>query len=122
MKLQKILKNLPLVFILLNISTHILAKNRINISAEMGVGLAHSRQWQTGENQESIGNQLNAKEIEIEARNGNLIATQTDFTSRDWIITSRAQVASRVQAVAHALVAIQNPVADLIQVVDRNAR
>ncbi len=36
--------------------------------AEMGVGLAHSRQRQTSENQESIGNQLNAKEINVEAR------------------------------------------------------
>ncbi|VEI58514.1 Filamentous hemagglutinin [Pasteurella multocida] len=34
MSLQKILKNLVLVFILLNISGQILAKNRINISAE----------------------------------------------------------------------------------------
>ncbi|OOS05088.1 hypothetical protein B0188_04580, partial [[Haemophilus] felis] len=46
MSLQKILKNLALVFILLNINTQVLAKNRINISAEMGVGLAHSRQRQ----------------------------------------------------------------------------
>ncbi|MBN6710619.1 hemagglutinin repeat-containing protein [Haemophilus haemoglobinophilus] len=83
MKLRKRLKNLLLVFILLNINTQVLAKNRINISAERGVGLAHSRQRQTGANQESIGNQLNAKEINVEARHGNLMAMQTDFTARD---------------------------------------
>ncbi|MBN6710617.1 hemagglutinin repeat-containing protein [Haemophilus haemoglobinophilus] len=51
--------------------------------AEVGFGVAHSRQRQTGENQESIGNQLNAKEINVEARHGNLMAMQTDFTARD---------------------------------------
>ena len=51
--------------------------------AEMGVGLAHSRQRQVGEQLESLGNLLNAKEINVEARSGKLIATQTDFTSRD---------------------------------------
>ncbi|MGX2957688.1 hypothetical protein ACWIW6_06690 [Ursidibacter sp. B-7004-1] len=34
MKLQKILKNLPLVFIFLNTSGQILAKNRIDIDAD----------------------------------------------------------------------------------------
>ncbi|QIM61985.1 hypothetical protein A1D29_00890 [Pasteurellaceae bacterium Orientalotternb1] len=50
---------------------------------ETGTGLSHSRQNQRGASQESVGNVLNAKEINLEARDGKLSATHTDFTARD---------------------------------------
>lgn len=50
---------------------------------ESGTGLSHSRQRQSGESSESVGNQFNAKQIEIEARSGKLSATHTDFTAKD---------------------------------------
>ena len=53
------------------------------LRAEVGAGFSHSRQRQESEAQISQGNTVNAKEITITARSGNLTATQTNFTSRD---------------------------------------
>ncbi|QTM00730.1 hypothetical protein GM698_03465 [Mannheimia sp. ZY171111] len=57
--------------------------NSVLFRVETGTGLAHSRQ--SGENRvsESLGNQVNAQHIHIEARSGKLSAIQTDFTSKD---------------------------------------
>lgn len=50
--------------------------------AEFGVGMSHSRASQMSKAQISQGNTVNAKQIEITARSGDIQATQTDFTSR----------------------------------------
>ncbi|QIA78027.1 hypothetical protein FEE42_12150 [Rodentibacter caecimuris] len=53
------------------------------IRVESGSGFSHKRENTDAMSEFSLGNSVNAKDIRITAREGDIRAKQTDFTSRD---------------------------------------
>ncbi|TGY47762.1 filamentous hemagglutinin N-terminal domain-containing protein, partial [Rodentibacter caecimuris] len=69
------------------------------IRVESGSGFSHKRENTDAMSEFSLGNSVNAKDIRITAREGDIRAKQTDFTSRD--SEGKRQADSRIQLNAY---------------------